>query len=626
MTTLLRFSPLALLLGLGLLPAACASDPGRDADADPAAADAEAESDLTASAADCAATKNADGWCWATPNHPVGASESLLAFGDNDAWTLASGVLVKWDGTRWKPLKSSVRVSAIWGTSSSDLWAIDEGAVYRRVNGDWSKVTDALSPRRLNAIWGSGPNDVWVVGGTSFVMHWNGTAWSISQNGNPSNSSAGYVAVDGTGPNDVWAVGTGPTGLPDSQVHHWDGAAWTSVPSSVVDSIGLRVVRAFAPNDVWVGGTTLLFHFDGTTWSKRIPPGFRDGPSGRGGSWEVTAISGTAGDVWVGTIASPNGEKSSLFRYSGNAYSEVSLPEIEDRYQPRVDALARTPSGKMLVARGSGDLWRTDGSTRTRLTVGPQIDFRQASASGRTVVASGLAGAIATRQGGAWVSKPIAGAGLLPSVAAFPGAVIASGTDQVARLSGAQASLLPLSGPRGDLKVAGRTADDLWVASYQGVWHLAGGQWTQLPHPMGRIYALAVAPDGAPVVSTEFAISRFDGAFWQKLQDASPRVMVYALDGALWTTAGDGVRKNGQPQALAKEVAEGFRYVTSMAACPDGRLYAVGSYGVLRAFEGGVWKTQEGGAPGLMPAAACTSDNVAWLFGDDGAIVRKDKP
>jgi hypothetical protein len=62
------------------------------------------------------------------------------------------------------------------------------------------------------------------------------------------------------------------------------------------------------------------------------------------------------------------------------------------------------------------------------------------------------------------------------------------------------------------------------------------------------------------------------------------------------------------------------------AEAPDGRLDAVGSYGVLRAFEGGVWKTQEGSAPGLSPAAACTSDNVAWLFGDGGAIVRKDRP
>lgn len=619
---LARISPLAAILALVTIPACSVDSASSEAD-DLGAAD----SDLTASEADCAATKNADGWCWATPNHPVGRSRSFLAFAENDAWTLASGVLVRWNGTTWKPQRSSVRVTDIWGTSSQDLWAVDEGAVYRRVNGDWQKVTDALAPSRLAKIWGSGPNDVWIVGNQSLVMHWDGATWSISRKGTGS-SSAGFVDVHGTGPNDVWAVGTGPSGLPDNQVHHWDGATWTEVPHSVVDTIGLDVVRAFAPNDVWVGGANVVYHFDGATWSRRIPPGFRDGASGRGQSWTVTAIGGSADAVTIGTVETPNPATGRLFRFSNGAYAELALPEPGERFAPVVTGIGRLPSGKLLYARGPGDFFRLDGAASTRLTAGPQIDFVRASSRGQTVVASGYAGAIATRVAGAWTTKAAPGAGWLQGIAALPGAVVASGREEIAVLkAGAvtRAALAPL-GVKGDLQVAGVSDKDLYVGSDQGVWHLLDGQWSQLPHPGGRMQQLALDASGAPIVATERNVVRYDGAFWTPVQDQPATAMTRTPDGGLWSVLGDGLFKDGQPVAVPPDVKDGLRYVTSMAACPDGRIYAVGSYGTLRAFEGGVWKVQTSDIWARRPAVACTSDGVAWLFGDGGAIVRKAKP
>jgi len=65
----------------------------------------------------------------------------------------------------------------------------------------------------------------------------------------------------GSGPNDVWAVGW------DGTILHFDGAAWSSMPSGTTDP--LQAVRGTAANDVWiVGQGGSILHWDGATWSK----------------------------------------------------------------------------------------------------------------------------------------------------------------------------------------------------------------------------------------------------------------------------------------------------------------------------------------------------------------------
>ena len=96
----------------------------------------------------------------------------------------------------------------------------------------------------LNGISGTSSNDIWVVGehdnasyyamAKAMTMHWDGTAWSVVIPPNPSPWGVSPLnSVLARAPNDVYAVGQweNPTQGLSTFVVHWDGTAWTQVSS-----------------------------------------------------------------------------------------------------------------------------------------------------------------------------------------------------------------------------------------------------------------------------------------------------------------------------------------------------------------------------------------------------------
>jgi len=105
--------------------------------------------------------------------------------------------------------------------------------------------------------------------------------------------------------NDVWAVGTyGTISLPQTLTEHWDGSAWSIVPSPNMGTGGnyLQGVAAISANDVWAVGQyaafaalqTLVEHWNGSAWSIVPSPNASDFNNTLNG---VAAIS--ANDVWA---------------------------------------------------------------------------------------------------------------------------------------------------------------------------------------------------------------------------------------------------------------------------------------------------------------------------------------
>jgi hypothetical protein len=79
---------------------------------------------------------------------------------------------------------------------------------FRRGNS-WTLVGQPLGGF-FSGVWGSGSNDVWAVGSRNLVseaLHWDGTAWSPVPTTEQYESF--FAAVWGSGPSDVWAVGFG---------------------------------------------------------------------------------------------------------------------------------------------------------------------------------------------------------------------------------------------------------------------------------------------------------------------------------------------------------------------------------------------------------------------------------
>jgi hypothetical protein len=124
---------------------------------------------------------------------------------------------------------------------------------------------------------------------STFTLHWDGTAWSEVPS--PNLDDANYLhAVDGATPNDVWAVGsTNLSGL----AMHWDGAVWTVVPTPVTAFYALTVLSS--ANIIAVGqygGDPSSARWDGTQW--RVVPTPPVNNSGY-----LWAISGRDGSVWA---------------------------------------------------------------------------------------------------------------------------------------------------------------------------------------------------------------------------------------------------------------------------------------------------------------------------------------
>jgi hypothetical protein len=81
---------------------------------------------------------------------------------------------------------------------------------------------------------------VHVTGGSGYqrtvIEHWNGTAWSVVPSPDPSATGHNWLnSVTGRFPGDVWAVGYHDP--QNTLVEHWDGGGWTAVSSPRIGGV-----------------------------------------------------------------------------------------------------------------------------------------------------------------------------------------------------------------------------------------------------------------------------------------------------------------------------------------------------------------------------------------------------
>lgn len=150
----------------------------------------------------------------------------------------------------------------------------------------WAAVSAPAPPGNGNpairAVAASGTNDVWMVGFVApgnipIIEHWNGSAWSLVPSPGTGIQLYGVTAIS---PTDAWAVGSNAacTNCSSPIIEHWDGKAWTIVSPPIVNSANLTAVAAASSTNVWAVGysgninnpqtlRTLTLHWDGTAWS-----------------------------------------------------------------------------------------------------------------------------------------------------------------------------------------------------------------------------------------------------------------------------------------------------------------------------------------------------------------------
>ncbi len=153
-------------------------------------------------------------------------------------------------------------------------------------------------------------DDAWAVGSygqgapsRTLIEHWDGTAWSVVPSPNKGPFPNSLSAIDAVAADDIWAVGTWFTKafVDRTLILHWDGVSWHRVQSPNAGSTGAAndvvAVAAIAADDVWAVGVrglrTLTMHWDGIAWSVVPSPT----PGGNADLAGVVAVA--PDDVWA---------------------------------------------------------------------------------------------------------------------------------------------------------------------------------------------------------------------------------------------------------------------------------------------------------------------------------------
>lgn len=306
-----------------------------------------------------------DGFCdVALPTTVPVALNGIWGSGPDDVWIAGSpDVVLHWDGTTLASGEVGTRQTlfGVWGSGKGDVWAFSAGdaiwhtSTFSPDGGAWTKFdgTDgdggALGwPGAISAMWGRSATDLWAVGpfspeiGAPTIWHasgWNagkptwrfaetseddpphpeplsfdalwgdahGGLWIVGRTGKTRRASLGadghplswtavnsgttfdLHAVAGAPEGDeVWAAGAGGMLRRFTK----DGAgSWTATEVASPTDVELHALLAFAKDDVWAAGDQgTLLHWDGKAWTKTPSPTTSD----------LYALWGASkGDVWA---------------------------------------------------------------------------------------------------------------------------------------------------------------------------------------------------------------------------------------------------------------------------------------------------------------------------------------
>jgi hypothetical protein len=312
-------------------------------------------------------TEHWNGAAWsrvATPN-VVRFDEKLNAVSAaaaNDVWAVGSTnrigfahtdpLTAHYDGTSWTtvptPATTGGAKSILFGVANlggGNAWAVGRSAGNRALVEHWTgsawtivPAPDPVAPAgstfagsTLTAVSARAANDIWAVGyfqaakGTNsnsftLTMHWNGSAWTIVPSPNPATASSNGVRQTLNGvveisANDAWAVGntvdTASGGFgPDKPIAaHWNGTAWSPATLPNLGGGGaLASVTASSPTSVWAAGAA-----GGTTsvlhfnGTTWAPETIPAGADGQPLMRSISAVPGSATEVWAGGITLPAG-------------------------------------------------------------------------------------------------------------------------------------------------------------------------------------------------------------------------------------------------------------------------------------------------------------------------------
>lgn len=183
---------------------------------------------------------------------------SVAGRSSHDVWVVGSDagsgpLVLHWDGNAWER-RTTGQTGDLWWVHAMENGTVflggEGGMILRSEDGTtFERMTTPSSSVIVFGIWAAADDDVYAAvgigGGNGALWRWNGAEWSVLTL--PGHEGQAVFKVWGTGADDVWACGAG--GI----LYHHDGTAWTRVDSSSTRT--LLTVHAIEGEAVAVGGS-----------------------------------------------------------------------------------------------------------------------------------------------------------------------------------------------------------------------------------------------------------------------------------------------------------------------------------------------------------------------------------
>jgi hypothetical protein len=262
--------------------------------------------------------------------------DSVVSTGRNNSWAFGGADLLgpaggtpvaeHWNGRSWRvvPLPSGLTgpIAAASAPAANDVWAVGgPGRFVLHYNGStWSVARRWKHPLQPTGVTAFSPTDVWVFGDPG-TWHLHGSTWTKVTGVAGSIQSASALS-----PHDIWAVG-GSAGI----LLRFNGRSWGQVRSKALTGLQFGALLALSPGNVWVDGGKFLLHLKGTAWTRVKFPSwpvtlFSLAPDGRGGLWMNNfAISASVGPTVV-HLSGAGGWRQYRVPRSGLMFDLVRIP------------------------------------------------------------------------------------------------------------------------------------------------------------------------------------------------------------------------------------------------------------------------------------------------------------
>ena len=249
---------------------------------------------------------------WGTDENNVWAVGTVLI---NDT---AYGV-IKWNGVEWKGDKKIGGVSAIYGFSNNEVWAVG-GAVEKWDGVKWNRIDATVTNGNVTikdsilfynnpdtSIWGISSSNLYLGNAWGKIIHWDGTKASVVYE-NLNN----IPITDIYGLSDNFVLATGGSSTPPSITVKYQNNNWSEV-SGLANFKLYYTSFPISSNEYYVAGENIM-RYCNSSWIRVVAD-------------TISVINRIRGNISTGEIVAV-GHNSTILHFNGLDWHRFNVPAI----------------------------------------------------------------------------------------------------------------------------------------------------------------------------------------------------------------------------------------------------------------------------------------------------------